>query len=247
MKRALLSLVFVATAARADVIADMRAALAPLHGTHAIHASLDVQNFRKSEGRFANQQFTGTMSADLTDDESGLRIAFPQAILARVAQEAREHALDPRKPQPTRTTVNDMQPADLAEAVDFAAPFLRLLDVATKVSETRTMRDGKPVRIVVLKLAPKLPPEATSVWNVKFSEDRLTVWVSDENLPVAAEREQKGSAGFLFIKGSMTSRHSWTFTHWFDRLVVTHEESSYSGSGFGQKGEGRIVTTLAIR
>ena len=45
--------------ARADVVTDMRAALAQLRATRPIHVSIDVQRSRKNEGRFANQQFTG--------------------------------------------------------------------------------------------------------------------------------------------------------------------------------------------
>src|SRR5436309_1744977 len=82
------------------------------------------------------------------------------------------------------------------------------------------VREGRAVRIIVLKLTPKLPPEATSIFSVKFTEDQMTVWLGDDNIPVAAERVQRGTAGFMFIKGSMTNRSSWTFAHVGDRLVA---------------------------
>jgi hypothetical protein len=124
---------------------------------------------------------------------------------------------------------------------------LRLLATGTKVTETRGMRDGKPVRVVILKLTPKLPPEATSIWNVKFAEDRLTLWVGDDNVPVAAERIRRGTAGFMFIKGQMTDRSTWSFIRHNDRLLVTRAESSFAGSGFGQKGEGKDVHVVTVR
>ena len=85
------------------------------------------------------------------------------------------------------------------------------------MSESRAVREGHPVRVIVLKLTPKLPPEATSIFSVKFTEDQMTVWLGDDNLPVAAERIQRGTAGFMFIKGSMMNRSSWTFAHVVDR------------------------------
>lgn len=231
----------------ADSLTDMRAAVAQLRATKPIHASIEVQRSRKSVGRFANQQFNGSASVEVIEDESGLHITFPRAILDRSERESREHGSDPRKPQPTRAAINDTQTTDVAEAIDFAGPFLRLLETATKLSETRGEREGRPVRVVVLKLTPKLPPEATSIWNVKFTEDQMTVWIGDDNIPLAAERVQRGSAGFLFIKGSMTNRSSWTFARYADRLVVVRDDSSYAGSGFGQRGEGRNVQVVTVR
>ena len=136
---------------------------------------------------------------------------------------------------------------EIADAVNFTGPFLRLLDTATRLNESRGMRDGHPVRVIVLKLSPKLPPEATSIFSVKFTEDQMTVWLGDDNIPVAAERIQRGTAGFMFIKGSMTNRSSWTFAHVGDRLVVLRDDSAYAGSGFGQKGEGRNVQVVTLR
>ncbi|HXA19986.1 MAG TPA: hypothetical protein VN380_23605 [Thermoanaerobaculia bacterium] len=249
MRRAtiLFAAVMLAASARGDTVADMRSAISQLRATKPIHVSIDVQRSRKNEGRFANQQFTGSASLDAVEDEAGLRITFPRAILERADRESREHTSDPRKTMPTRAAINDTQPTEVADAVDFAGPFLRLLEVASKVSEVRGTRDGRSVRVVVLRLTPKLPAEATSIFSVKFTEDSMTVWLGDDNVPLAAERIQRGTAGFMFIKGSMMNRSSWTFTHYGDRLVVLRDDSSYSGSGFGQKGEGRSVQVLTVR
>jgi hypothetical protein len=238
---------FLTLNARADVVTDMRAAVSQLHATKPIHVSIDVQNSRKNEGRFANQQFTGTASLDVVEDDAGLHITFPRAILERADRESREHTADPRKTTPTRAAVNDTQATEIADAVDFAGPFLRLIDTAKRVSESRGVREGRPVRVVVLKLTPKLPPEATSIFSVKFTEDQMTVWLGDDNLPLAAERIQRGTAGFMFIKGSMMNRSSWTFAHIADRLIVLRDDSLYAGAGFGQKGEGRNVQVVTVR
>jgi hypothetical protein len=233
--------------ARADVVTDMRAAVSQLRATKPIHVSIDVQQSRKNEGRFANQQFTGTASLDVIEDDAGLHITFPRALLEKANRESREHTADPRKQTPTRAAVNDTEATDIADAIDFAGPFLRLLETATRLSEARGVRDGRPVRIVVLKITPKLPPEATSIFSVKFTEDQMTVWLGDDNIPLAAERHQRGTAGFMFIKGSMTNRSTWTFAHVGDRLVVLRDDSAYAGSGFGQKGEGRNVQVVTVR
>jgi hypothetical protein len=51
----------------------------------------------------------------------------------------------------------------------------------------------------------------------------------------------------MFIKGQMTNRSSWIFSRFADRLIVLRDDTSYAGSGFGQKGEGRSVQVLTVR
>jgi len=63
-------LLFVTLNARADVVTDIRAAVSQLRATKPIHVSIDVQSSRKNEGRFANQQFTGTASLDVVEDDA---------------------------------------------------------------------------------------------------------------------------------------------------------------------------------
>src|SRR5258706_2419615 len=123
--------------ARADVITDMRAAVSQLHATKPIHVSIDVQRSRKNEGRCANQQFTGAASLDVIEDDAGLHIIFPRAVLERADRESREHTADPRKQTPTRAAVNDTQATEIADCVNFAGTFLRLIDTAKKLIETR--------------------------------------------------------------------------------------------------------------
>jgi hypothetical protein len=241
------AIVLFAVPLRAESLNDMRAAVSQLRATKPIHVSMDLQRSRMNAGRFANSQFTGSASLDALEDESGLHITFPRAILERAERESHERASDPRKTTPTRNAIDEMQTTDVADAVDFARPFLRLIETAVKVSESRGMREGRPVRVIVLKLTRKLPPEATSIFSVKFTEDQMTVWLGDDNIPVAAERVQRGTAGFMFIKGSMMNRSSWNFARYADRLVVLRSDISYAGSGFGQKGEGRSVQVVTVR
>jgi len=249
MRRTTLALVLALAALplRADTFADLKTALGTLHGTASISAGVDVQVTRKSSGRFANQQFATSVAFDVTHDGNGLQLRFPPALIARMDAEAREHEADPNKPTPTRNAVSEIQANEVAGDLDFAEHLARLLRIAAVVSESRGVLGAKPVRILVLKLTPKLPKEATSIFNVKFTQDRLTVWVGDDNVPLAADRARKGTAGFLFLRGEMTDHQAWSFTRHGDRLVVSRYEGSFLGSGFGQKGEGKTVQTITVR
>jgi hypothetical protein len=247
IRRVATVLLVAASTAQADTLADVRAAVSALHATTPIHASLDVQRTRKSEGRFANQTTAGRVSISIADDESGLKLTFAPDVMARAARESRERETDPARQTPTRTALDETQPTDVADMIDFAGPLLNMVGSGHRLAELRVTRDGRAVRKLTLRLTPKLPPEATSVWHVKFTEDRLDLWIGDDNLPIAAERVRRGSAGFLFLRGDMNRLESWTFQRFGDRLLVIRSESSFTASGLGQRGEGRNIQTLTIR
>jgi hypothetical protein len=235
-----------AVAARADTLSDLKSVVATMRGAAPIRATVEIQRTRKSEGRFANQSSNGSVSVEVTSDAAGLHLTYLPALLESADREAREHDADPKKPTPIRSTIADIDANGMADDLDFRSPLLRLLGVAKVISEARVTYHGTPARLLVLKLTPHLPREATTIWHVNFSEDRLYAWIGTDGVPIAAERSRKGSAGFLFLRGEMTSRESWKFVHAGDRLVVTRYESSFVGSGFGQRGEGRDVQTLTL-
>ena len=237
MTRALLAFaLLLALPLHADTLGDLRALLATLHGTKPVSASVDVQRSRKSSGRFANNQSAGGATFNVSSNADGLHITIPAPLLARAEQEVRARDNDPTKQTPTRAAIDELGATSIAESLHFAHELLRMLGIGKLTAETRAAWHGRPVRQLTLALTEKLPPQATSVFNVKFSDDRLTISLADDGTPVGAERIRKGSARFLFLKGEMTNRESWTFVRRDDRLVVTRYESSFVGTGFGQRG-----------
>jgi hypothetical protein len=247
MLRPLLLAVLTALPASADTLADLRTALAPLAGASPIRATVTVERARTAEGRFANQVSNATISYEAATDAQGMHLTFAPALVAKAQQELREHEIDPKKAQAVHNAIADIDTIDVHETLDFRARLLRMLSIGQTVSEARTLYRGVQARVVTLKLTPKLAKEATSVFNVKFTEDRLTLWIAADGIPLGAERQQKGSAGFLFLRGDMTNHDVWTFGRTGDRLVVTRHENSFLGTGFGQRAEGRTVQSVVVR
>jgi hypothetical protein len=230
---------------RADSLTDLRAAVARLNGTQPIRVTLDVQRTINSEGKIVTTNSSGSASADVIRDAEGVKIAFSQALIDKAQAEERLHQLDQRKPAPTHGAIQDISPMDAAETIDFADPLLRMLALAKLKEERRVAYQGKPARLLVFDL--KAPESKGGVGTVTFSENRLSVWVTDDNTPLAAERSQKGSAGILFIKGELTSRESWTFIRSGDHLVVARYEQSFVGSGLGQQTKQHSIRTATVR
>jgi hypothetical protein len=241
------ALSFYPAIAAADTLNDVRVALSQLHGSSPIHATFEVQRSRKAQGRFANNESNGSAAVDVVDDANGLHITFPTPILERATAEAVAHQADPKKATPIRSTLAEIDATTLSDDLDYSRAMLRLLSMARTIGESRTSWQSHPARLLVMKLNPKLNPEATSVFHVTFQDDTLRLWVGLDNLPLAAERIQRGTAGFLFLRGEMNNRQSWVFIHSGDRLLVTRYESSFAGSGFGQKGEGKNVQLITLR
>ena len=242
----LVGLSFIPSVLMADAIADVRAALASLHGAAPIHATFELQRSRKAQGRFANNESNGSATVDVLADSAGLRITFAQPILERATAEAVEHQSDPKKSTPVRSTLAEIDATTLSDDLHYARAMLRMLAIGKTISDTRAVWQGHPARLLVMKLNPKLNPEATTVFHVNFSDDTLRLWVGGDNLPLAGERVQRGTAGFLFLRGEMKNRQSWVFARNADRLVVTRYESSFAGSGFGQRGEGKNVQIVTV-
>lgn len=238
---------FLAYSVSADTLSEVRTALASLKATTPAHATFEMQRFRKAEGRFANNQSNGGVTVSVASDANGLQLTFPTDLLAKANKEANDREADAKASTASRAAIAELDATSVAESLDFREPLLRLLSIAKPQTETRVMWRGVPARLVVLKLTPKLSKDATSIWHVNFSQDQLNLWIGNDNLPLAAERVQKGSAGFLFLRGEMSAHESWTFAHVNDRLVVARYENAFAGSGFGQKGEGKTVQTLTMR
>ena len=243
----LLGLLLSAGHAFGDARADLERSLVGFRGSADVRVQVAVEMTRKSSGRFANSGFSGSASAEASVDPAGMTIRFSPQTLERAAREEQEQSRDPNRTAPTRAAIRELDPLSLADSLHFTDTLRHLLSTAKTISETRVALAGRPARLLVSQLDVKLPKEARSVWNVRFTEDQLRVWVSDDGTPIAAERTRKGSAGFMFIRGEMRSRDHWTFVRSSDRLLVSRHESTFLGSGLGQRGEGTTVVTLTSR
>jgi hypothetical protein len=78
------------------------------------------------------------------------------------------------------------------------------------------------------------------------AEDRLNIWIGDDNLPLAAERTTKSTAGFLFFHSDSSERTSITFAQAGDRLIVARLETSANGSGMGQNFDESSLQTVTV-
>ena len=227
-------LLFAAIDVSADTLADVKSAVARLGARKPVRATFTTEAVVKAAGRFANDNTMRKASVEVAQDEGGVTITIPAALIGRAEKQGED-------------LIGSIRTIPIVEALDYRKPLLELLDHATLLEEKRTTLAGRPARLLVLKLTPPPKKESNSIriGSVK-SEERMSLWVGEDSLPIAAERSEKSSAGFLMFRASGSSLTRYAFAHTSDRLILTREESDDSGSAMGQNVQRRGVQTLTL-
>jgi hypothetical protein len=237
-------LLLLATSLAADPVGDVRTALGRLTAREAIRATYEVQQNVVNEGKFGNEKFGGKAVAELEGDASGFRIILPRTLLDQLEREQQAKIQDPKATTPTVSALRQMEPGDTSNAVDFAPVLLRMLDGAKLVSDAPGTFQGKATRVLVLRLADRLDPDDAG--RVKMAENRLTLWLGTDLVPVGAEHLLNAKFSFLIFKGESKQKKSWYFAHVADRLVRVRHESSEISSGMGQHANESVVATVRV-
>jgi hypothetical protein len=237
--------VLCAASARADSLTDLKAAVGGLRGAAPIRATIEIQRVDLDKGKKPPESVSGGAVVDALVDGDGLHVAYAPALLAKVSKEQADRQANPVAKTPTTYAIGALGPLPIAERLDFGRRLAGLLSRSELVSEKRVVLEGRPARLLALKI--KNPPPKTSVGHVEILEDSLNVWVGDDNLPMAAQRTERYTGGILFIKAEIKQANRWTFIRKDDRLVVTRSETKNTQNGFGQNNEETEVVTVAMR
>ena len=238
-----LALVFAVPLA-ADPLGDVRAALGKLTAAQPIRATYELQQSVANAGKFDNDAFNGKAVVELEGDGGDFRIVFPRALLDQISREQEARTQDVNRKTATVSALSQINPVETANAIDFAPTLLRMLHGAKVVSDAPSTFQGKPARAMVLRLADRIEKEDAG--RVKISENRLTLWLGSDLVPVGAEHLLNAKFSFLIFKGESKQKKSWYFAQVADRLVRVRHESTESGSGMGQKSSESVVATVKV-
>ncbi|NTV76041.1 MAG: hypothetical protein HGA66_17780 [Holophaga sp.] len=160
-------------------------------------------------------------------------------------QEARLRTEDPEKTTPTREAMAGLDALSLQNYFDPGPQLLQDLDKATLLEERPDTLDGRSLKLLSLKLEPRLGARDRKY--VKELDATAKVWVDAEGLPVAAETRVKVRGKALLVISFSSEQHdAYRFARVNGRLVTVHHLHESSGSGGGESGQSRRVTTLAF-
>ncbi len=241
----LLSLLLLGSLAQADTLSDLKGLLPRLNGAEPIKATVDYQ-FWNRQGDDKKPLITeGRATTQVEDGPQGLRMTWSRNTLQAAAQEAKAKALDPEKKTPTRRALEGVKALEVSDYLNGADELLRTLEQSQLVQERLDTWEGKPAKLLQLKVTPKLGQQERKY--IKEMEATARVWVSSEGLPLAAETEirMKGRA-LLVISFEQHQKEAFQFTRAGNRLVVLRHAQESSGSGGGEKGQTKTVMSLSL-
>lgn len=229
----------------ADPLTDVRAALGRLGGHESIRATYEIQRTVKAEGKFAKGASNGKAAVELEGDANGFRVVFSRPLLEQVEREQLAEARNPKQAAPTVSALRQIDPVAAADALDYAHVLLRMLDGAKVLEDKAGVWQGKPARTVVFRLADRFRAD-DGPGKLTVGENRLTLLLSADHVPVAGEHQFNAKVSFLIFKGELKQKKSWQFARVGDRLVRVREEEQQLSSGLGHKGNDHTIATVKV-
>ncbi len=230
---------------RADTLADLKAKLATMTGDNRVTATVtnEFTNLGSADDQPVKGQ--GKAAAAIEDGPDGIKITWPRELIAAIDQEAREQAKNPEKRADLRRAAGGINPMLVHDNLSAAAGVLRQLEEAEFVAEQAEMWEGRPARLLTLKLP--MPKSAQARKYLKEWDATAKVWVGADNLPLAGEMRmrQKGRA-FLVISFEGESKEDFRFAAVGQRLVIVRRFRESSSSGPGQKSHDTSTVTIQL-
>lgn len=208
--------------ARADALADLRAALdrAPAGETVRVRVAIARTESEKEKPKGERKG-----EAVVEHGPSGLSIHLDPAFLPKPGSKAERKAREEK-------TVR-LEPGDALELVDPGAELRQLLDGATVVSDRPEAFEGRTARTIVFRVVPDLDDEARKA--IKRYDDVVTLRLDADGLPFALERTLDLKAKKLLISFTVSMRESRRFTRVAGRLVTASAREESHSSGLGQE------------
>lgn len=241
---ALVFLVVLSPMVHADALVDVRTALGRLPGREPIRATYEVQRTVKNEGKLDNEKFNGKATVEIEGDSNGFRVVFSRPLLDQVSREKLARARNPKQTTPTVSALREVDPIAAADAIDYAPALLRFLDGAKIIDDKNGVWQGKPARAVTFRLADREDNDGPG--KVTVLDNKLTLWLAADHVPLAGEHNYAVKASFLIFKGEFKTKESWQFAKVTDRLIRTRLEQQQNTSGLGQKGDENTVSTVKV-
>ncbi len=221
---------------RADGLSDLKASLQRLKGRSPMAAQAEVHTWSR-DGKKGAEPLQGSATVRLEDGPQGLKLGWSQAQLERLARSKGKQAKDGEG-----AAMKALGMEEALRLVRAADELLGDLKEATLVGESAEPWEGRPARKLVLNLSLGMDKEDRDVF--KEAKSRATLWISEEGVPLAMTHQVDLKGRVLLISFEVHQAAQRRFLVHQGRLLLVHEDRTESGSGMGQKGEGRTILKL---
>lgn len=243
---AAVALMLSCASARADGVADLKAALARLTAATPVKATLDMRTWhRNGQGKDAEED-QGSIGMQIEDGARGLVLAYPRELLARVEAEQRARARDANSKTPLLAALREADPGELLPLVSAAPRIARLLERAVFRGERADNVAGKQARLLTFAIPMTTLSERERKYAKKM-ESTFEIWIGADGTPMASRARQKISGrAFVVVSFESSNSEDCVYSLVGERLVVLRREVHYAASGAGESTEGKNTSTLQL-
>lgn len=240
------ALMLACAGARADGVADLKAALARLTPAAPVKATLEIRSWhRNGQGKDAEED-QGSISMQIEDGPRGLVLSYPRELLARVEAEQRARARDANSKTPLLAVLREADPGELLPMVSAAPRLARLLERAVFKSERADNVAGKAARLLTFSIPMSTLSERERKYARKM-ESTVEIWIGADGTPMASRARQKISGrAFVVVSFESSNSEDCVYTLAGERLLTLRRDLHYAASGAGEGSEGKSTSTLQL-
>lgn len=240
---AMLGLAF-APLVRADALGDLRARLNTLQAEPDINGVLDASYESYDDKGAVDKAKSAHLQLDIEADGGLSAHLNPELVQALASEEGRNSA-DPEQPTPLADLLRELSPTHLRHMLLAADTLLVLMEGATSPTTQAATLDGAPVTVLSMDLPLKASKKQSD--GMKDWQDRLTVWLDAQGLPLQIEDKAHGKFCKFFFCLSFDENHAATLKLVNGRLVAVKETVERQQSGLGQDAHTKMTDTLEVK
>lgn len=243
MRLLLLLLVSYPAIAFADGLSDLRASLGKLESDEPIRARVEIKTRNTGgESDKQKQQAEGTSSVIVESGPEGLQLGWSPEQIKQARKAAWEKVVNPDAAKSNLATLTALEAGEALNLFDFADPLRRWLEGAKLQGDKRETHEGKPARLLVIRLDLRLNEEARKL--MKSSDAIMKVWLNANGVPIALDRDLQLRFSKFFLTYRVHEHDTREFQVAGGRLVVTRAAHDSFGSGLGHTEETHSTTTV---
>jgi hypothetical protein len=246
VKLILLLLILIAVPALlfADGLTDVRATLQKLQSDQPLRARVEIKS-RRSGGESDKQKQSQAISTVIVESgPQGLTLNWSPEQIKQSRKAAWTERADPDAPKSDLAALKALAAGDALNLLDAADPLRRALEKAVLQEEKRDNYQGKPARLLILKVDLGLDEEERKA--LKSSEAILKLWLDGDGVPLAMDRDIQAKFSKFLVGFRVHEHETREFQRAGGRLVVIHGNKDSSGSGLGHSDESHIATTVTL-
>jgi hypothetical protein len=240
----LLGLLIAPSLLSADGLGDVRATLQKLQSDQALRARVEIKT-RRSGGESAKQKQSESISSVIVEEGlDGLKMSWSADQIKASRKAAWIEVTNPDAPKSDLATLKALEPAQALNLLDAGDALRRALEKSELREDKRENYQGKPARVLVFRIELGLDEEERKA--LKSSESYLKLWLEDDGVPLAMERDVQAKFSKFLIGFRIHEHDTRTYQRAGGRLVVTRATHDTSGAGLGHTEEAHITTNVTL-